>query len=50
MLRVMNNGVYRRRELPGVRRVVPGVGVSVEARKIAAGDLKAKAVTLPENV
>ncbi len=45
---VMNDGVLGWCELPRVRRVVPGIGVSVEAGKIAAGDFKAQAVSSPE--
>ena len=50
MPRVMNDRVLGRGELLRVRRIVPGIGVSVEARKIAAGDFKAQAVSSAENV
>src|SRR3954463_7517119 len=50
MCSVMNDGVLGRCELLRVRCVVPGVGVSVEARKIAAGDFKAQAMSLAEYV
>src|SRR3954470_4950325 len=50
MCSIMNDGVLGRCELLRVRCVVPGIGVSVKTRKIAAGDFKAQAVSLAEYV
>ena len=46
----MNDCVLGHYEVPRVRRVVPPISVSVKARKIAAADFKAQAVSSPEYI
>jgi len=50
MAAVMNDCVLGHYESPRVRRVVSGIGISVEARKIAAADFKAQAVSSPKYI
>ena len=50
MLRVVNDCVLGHYEFPRVRRGVPRISVSVEARKIAAADFKAQAVSSPKYI